>query len=292
MRRYIYIPLLTMIAGIIGFRLREWQTIEAFNAETNLLEAGHPASMWLVILPIVLAIVLIAILTMIRLGGDEQLRSKTPFYCTEPVYITLVVTSSFLFFIAGTIIGIEVIQQVRLWNEVPEYYPLPIALICTSIMAIVAGVASFIVGKSNYREKPCSPMINTLPAYACLPWLIFVYQEHTRDPMIARYMWLLFATAAITISLYLVASFPYERFRPICCIFISLMGVYFSITAFMVGQPLYITTIQLAFVFLILSNAMALLGTCFSTQIIVGRIETDIISQEIPNEIINSQEGN
>lgn len=286
MKKYIYLPLLALVAGGIGFGLRQWQRVSAFDTQTYLLTEGHQSTTALMVLTGVL-VVLFALACCV---GKKKSHREDIFYCPNSIYITWMVTSMLLFLAATALAGLAVMDLAILWKVYPEYNAFPVTLLLTTALMIPTIPSVLMVGRNHYRGTvgENQPILTMVPSFSALVWLLFVYQEHTRDPVVARYIWILFAAGTTTIALYLMSAHRYETPKTKSCIFFCLMGIYFGVMSLDVGQPLYATAIALAFVFLLLGNAMVLLGTYYSPYLKPDAPTIESINIDVE---INNQEG-
>ena len=98
---------------------------------------------------------------------------------------------------------------------------------------------------------------------AALPWLVGIYQEYSRDPVVLRFADMILAVVCAVLALYFAASFAFRHPRPRLCLFFSLMGIVLNLEALANGQSLFFTALTAAAVLVLLAQSWALLRTCF-----------------------------
>ena len=134
-----------------------------------------------------------------------------------------------------------------------------------AVLCIPSAAALMILGRGHYRGglPACYPGLTTLPGYAALPWLVGIYQEYSRDPVVLRFADMILAVVCAVLALYFAASFAFRHPRPRLCLFFSLMGIVLNLEALANGQSLFFTALTAAAVLVLLAQSWALLRTCF-----------------------------
>ena len=220
MRKEILLPIAAAAGGVGGFALRRWELATAFEADTGLPIAGAPATMALIALSAVVAVVLL-VLSLGKYpdfeGCDMAFRAGG-----NTLYALAGVLSAFLLLAAG---GVSVLEFVRGDNQV--YTRLIVAG-----MAVLSGFCVLATVQNHFREqgKGKYSIYLLIPAFTFCVWLIAAYQVRAGDPVQLDYVYELFAIIAGLLALYFIAGFSFEKGKPVPTVFFSLLAVYFSIT--------------------------------------------------------------
>lgn len=260
MRKDIFLPVLALVGGAAGFGLRFWQRSSAFDPAAQLFRAGAPATVAFIVFLVVLAV---AMFLLVR-GAASPEDYVHAFYCPSAGYMTLMTAGSFLMLAAAALGIFELREQLALWR-MGYGAPLPMMLGLTVILCLPAAVGGLMLGKGNYRGNlpEVHPMLATLPAYALLPWIVALYQEHSRQPEIMLFAVAILAVVCSELGFYRAASFAFGRIRVKQCLFFSLMGVVLMLTALADRPSRFFAVMSLACVLLLLAQSMALARNAF-----------------------------
>lgn len=259
MRKDVFLPALALVGGGAGFFLRRWQLATAPDPETQLFRMV-PATPALLLLGGVLALLF---LLLVR-GGKQAEDYPAAFRCPSAFYATLMAAGGLLFIGAASLGALEFHGGLILWRQV-EGRTLPVMLLLAAVLSLGAGIALLLLGRGNYRGALPGfyPGLTTLPAYAALPWLVAMYQEYSRDPVILRFADMLLGAVCTALAFYLASGFAFQRPRPRWCLFFSLMGLSLNLESLANGQSLFFTVLSIAFSLALLAQSWALLRCCF-----------------------------
>lgn len=260
MRKDIFLPVLALVGGAAGFGLRFWQRSSAFDPAAQLFRAGAPATVAFIVFLVVLAVAMFLLLR----GAASPADYVHAFYCPSAGYMTLMAAGSFLMLAAAALGVFEFREQLALWR-MGYGAPLPMMLGLTVILCLPAAVGGLVLGKGNYRGNlpEVHPMLATLPAYALLPWIVALYQEHSRQPEIMLFAVAILAVVCGELGFYRAASVAFGRIRVKQCLFFSLMGVVLMLTALADRPSRFFAVMSLACVLLLLAQSMALARNAF-----------------------------
>ena len=229
MRKEILLPAVAAAGGVVGFAFRRWELATAFEADTGLPIDGAPATMALIVLSVVMAVVL-ALLCRGKYpaftGYDQAFQAKG-----NTAYATAGILSAFLLLAAAALLVYEFFQA----GPDRVYTNLLVAA-----LALAAGFCVMGTVQNNFKGLGRGKLNFTLllPAYTCGVWLIAAYQPRAGDPVQLDYVFALFAIIASLLGLYFHAAFGFTKGRPFCAVFFALLGVYFSITTLADGHTL------------------------------------------------------
>lgn len=260
MRKDVFLPILALAGGGAGFALRCWQLATALDEQSMLFRSGAPATL----APTALLVVLAAAFLALSRGGIIPADYAQAFYCPTSGYMTLMAASGFLMFAAAALGFLEAVSQFRLWQAGLVPTP-PVMLMLTAVMAVPAGLAALLLGKGNYRAAlPAShPLLAALPAYTLLPWIVALYQTHSRQPETMLFVFTLLGVICAELGFYFAACFAFGRPCPKSCLFSSLMAVVLLLTSLADRPGFFYAVMCLGCVLLLLAQSFALLRSMF-----------------------------
>lgn len=265
MRKEILLPAVAAAGGVVGFAFRRWELATAFEADTGLPIDGAPATMALIVLSVVMAVVL-ALLCRGKYpafsGYDQAFQAKG-----NTAYATAGILSAFLLLAAAALLVYEFFQA----GPDRVYTNLLVAA-----LALAAGFCVMGTVQNNFKGLGRGKLNFTLllPAYACCVWLIAAYQVRAGDPVQLDYVFELFAIIASLLGLYFHAGFSFERGRVFWAGLFSLLGIYFCLTT-LADQHDLATTLLYGFAILyLLSSTVTLLYNAGRPELL-ARAEND-----------------
>lgn len=230
-------PALALLGGGIGFGLRKWQWLSAYDRETELFIEGAPATYALLAL---LAVLAAGLLISGRKLKQEEI--NLPLACPDTLYMCMMAAGAFAFMgagIFGLMEGMDLMEQYRAGMAMMASYPAAL-LLCGGLCA-VSGVCTLMVGKAAYRPgtTPGAGLCAVIPPFAMLVWLFATHQEHATDPILMRYGIYLAAAGLLMLAHYDVAAFYQNHRHPRRFLFCALMGTALAITAMADGLTIF-----------------------------------------------------
>lgn len=250
MRKDILLPAVALAGGAVGFGLRRWELVTAFEPDTGLPISGMPATWALIILSVAMAaaFLLLGWGKYDSLSGENQERA---FAATgNTLYAMAVALSAFLLLAAAGLMLYSFFKgEARLATR------LILAFMCVVSFGCLLSTA-----RDNLRgEKAKYNFALLLPAYTSCIWLVSAYQVRAGDPIQSDYIYELFAIIAVLLGLYFNAGFSFGRGKPVPACLFSLLGAYLSIVTLADGHSLGITLLYVfAVVYLLSSTAVML----------------------------------
>ena len=212
------LPAAAVLLGAGGAALRIWELSTAFEPDTGLPIPGAPASLVLVLLSVLFALLWAAL-------AWRQCRKRTvqnfnrAFVCENTGYITAVVSAAAIPVCAAGLIVLDYLKGTR---NIAHF--IPAALFVFSAGSIVS------VGRNNYRNlgqgQFSTSLLLTPFAFCCQ--LMLTYQTHAGNPVLQDYAYLLLALICTVLGLYYMASFAFEKGRPAVFLWTAGLAVYFS----------------------------------------------------------------
>lgn len=259
MRKDVVLPVLALVGGGAGVVLRYWQVNTSLVQETMLFRADTPATAVLLVLLAVFAVLFFMLIQGVR----ENNSYPESFYCPGTGYMALMAAGGFLLIAAAALGFLEGMKQLKAW-QAGWVLTLPVMLLLTAALSAVGGLAVLILGKGNYRGKLSSeyPLLTVLPAYAAVPWVVWLYQENSRQPQVFFYIFTLLAAICAMLGLYYGACFAFQSPKPRRCLFFSLMGIVLLLTSLADRPALFQIVMSAAMVLLLLAQCYALLYNC------------------------------
>ena len=276
MRKDVVLPALALVGGGAGAVLRYWQITTSLVQETMLFRADTPSTAALLTVLAVFAVLFFMLIRGIR-GNNSYSQS---FSCPSAGYMTLMAAGGFLLMAAAVLGFLEGIEQLRIWQAVKAMYiqeavNFPLMMLLTAALSAVGSPAALILGKGNYRGtlSTAYPLLAVLPAYAAVPWVVWLYQENSRQPQVFFYIFTLLAAICAMLGLYYGACFAFQSPKSKRCLFFSLMGIVLLITSLADRPGPFQMVMSGAMVLLLLAQCHALLYNCFgSDQAASGKI--------------------
>lgn len=209
--------LLVPVLAAAGFFLRRWQLDAAFETASGLLIPGKSATYALV------ALVAVAALTVLGLAL-QLLRGETPkgylANLAAPnlgVGAVTLVAGAILF--AGGVLGVR--DYVLRMDERIIRLVLGVCLVPTGVCVGLTGL----LGQQRQEAKGRFFAPLPVPAFCACVWVLAAYQGHTANPNVMEYVFLLLGILCAIFACYAMASFSFEKPRPVMCAFFSAMGV-------------------------------------------------------------------
>ena len=170
MRKDIFLPVLALAGGAVGFLLRLWQYASAYDPSTELFAHGAPASLALVVWTVLMG----ALALLLGRGGTAAEKPEQSFLCPSTGYMTVMTAGGMCFLLSAAAGVPELMYQYQAWQIDPQHNMLPVAFGLSVLFCLVGSIGALVSGRNNYRgvtglqvRAPAA-----LPAYAALPWLM------------------------------------------------------------------------------------------------------------------------
>lgn len=214
-RQMIFLPLLTLVLGVVGWFLRQKQLVTGFDAQ-GLSVPGDRWALALIVLSVATALLLALLVA--RLKPREEL-DATALALHGPAYpVVMLLASAAL--LAGALIGFVSVRG-------GERDVLRVDVL--SLCALVAAVCTAVFSLTLYRRgdpKKCG-ILAVLPVFFLCIWLIIAYREQAANPVKLAFIYEILAIICGTLGFYYVASMIFTRPRPRAAVFFGLLCIYF-----------------------------------------------------------------
>ena len=218
MAQTILLPAAAILFGVGGAALRAWELATAFEPDTGLPIPGAVASLALILLSVLFA-VLSAALVWRKCRKTSVQDFNAAFVCESAGYITAVVSTAAIPVCAAGFIILDYLNGTR---GIAHFIP--------AILFIFSAGSIVTVARNNYRnlkQGRFSTSLLLLPFAFCCQ-LMLTYQIHAGNPVLLDYAYLLLALISTVLGLYFMTSFAFEKGRPALFLWTSLLAVYFS----------------------------------------------------------------
>lgn len=281
MKKALILPVLSVLGGLAGFALRNWQLSAAVDPVSGILLPTHPATLGLLLLSAGAA--LLALLLPRRVRCPEGVENV--FFCPHSLYMALTAAAGLLLLGTG---GLGLLGTLRSYQDLmavaavaQERAPFPVLDALCGGLCLPAGVGILVFGRGNYRgtDSPGRLLSSLAPGYLALLLLIRFYVGHSSDPLLLRYAWPLLGWIATLLALYCVASCGYRGPAPRTTLFFSGAAVFLQLTSLADRPERFQVLCALALTLYLLAQSTALAQNCAAARMPPGARENDAQTQ-------------
>lgn len=260
MPKHVTLPIFALLAGLGGCALNHQLHTTAVDPDTFLILSGSPFPALLLGWSVAVALLLLLPLLKAGLcpqGLEANLASPSPLIRMGGVLILM-----------GALPVVPVCLEVLALQEEGLNVSLSIPLVVAAVLAVPASVGTLVLDKhlTNGTQVSYLGIMSTFPAFAILPWLLYCYQENTRNPVLSLYGYQLVALSVGALALYLLSSMAYATSAPRRTAYLSLLGGYLLIASLSTELPAFFNLTHLGFAFLLLGVASTLLSNIYSPK--------------------------
>lgn len=192
MKKNICLSIFALIAGIVGASIRAFELSHAFEPDSGLQIPGEPVS--LVMIAFAVAVLLLFAVAASLLRG--KMKDDLKVFSDEKGAMSqmLVLASAILLFVAACV----------------EYAFDRGGLPATRVIQILLAVfAAFSLMVRVWKPGRAYAFFALVPIFWCCYWLILVYRDRSIDPVVADYIYELFAVVASALFFYRTASYDF-----------------------------------------------------------------------------------
>ena len=147
MRKDIFLPVLALAGGAVGFLLRLWQYASAYDPATELFAHGAPASLALVVWTVLMG----ALALLLGRGGAAAEKPEESFLCPGTGYMTVMTAGGMCFLLSAAAGVPELMYQYQAWQIDPQHNMLPVAFGLSVLFCLVGSIGALVSGRNNYR---------------------------------------------------------------------------------------------------------------------------------------------
>lgn len=240
MRKNIWLPALTLLAGGAGFGLRKWQLAAGFEVSTGLAIPGAPSAAALM----AFSAAVVLLLFLLTRKEEKSLAWDTLYaagYQNSLAATALILSAVLLLASAGaewvsqSVNGFFAVSGDTPFARIASRLLPPLRLVlCVGALPCV-----FLWARALLRREGGAENLATLePCLLFCIWLISTYQLRSADPVIQDYLYEVLAIVIALLGFYFVAGPSFGNGRPRSALLFCLAGVYFSLVALADSPPL------------------------------------------------------
>lgn len=216
-------PLISIIAGIVGIVLRKKELATVFDSSTGLAERGATVTILLGVLSAFIVIVSLAYAVVGCRNGKAPgayERAMSPGNAVELMML----------FLGGLAM---IVGGVVYYFAARTEYAAGLYSLVFAVLAAASGVCQVILASAAYRKKRVEGMgiaSVVTPLFLCL-WLVATYRSYGTEPALLTYCGMCVAIIAATLSFYFNAGFAFGRKRLRSSVFFGLTAIYMCTVA-------------------------------------------------------------
>ena len=218
--------LVSLPLSLAGAALQLWSLTSAFDPGTGLPVTGAPALTALLIFAI--AAPVLALLLSLPLRGERT-------GCPEGLYAGMALPDWFLGIFSGvlTCAGGALLLVRDLPGVLKRPQLLDIGVCGVDLLLVLGGGAMIWMAQSSRRDGRTArhSLAALLPGFAGCFRLVIFYHNHSRDPVVAHYCWMLLALMAAILALYYQAGFSFDHPRPLRAMTCTMTAAIYAFTA-------------------------------------------------------------
>ena len=225
--------LLSIPLCLAGAALQCWSLATGYEPGTGLPIAGAPALTALTVFAV--AVPVLALLLSLPLRGGRTARP-------EGLYAGIPLPGSLLGALSG---GLTAAAGVLLLlRDLPAALNRPQILdigVCAVDLLLVLGGGSMVWMALSARKEGRTAghsLAALLPGFAGCFRLVIFYHNHSRDPVVAHYCWMLLALMAAILALYYQAGFSFDHPRPLRAMTCTMTAAIYAFTALPASESL------------------------------------------------------
>ena len=230
----VIIPLFALIAGIIGFVIRQMEVSTGFEATTGFAKRGFAATTNLIIVSavVILLAAAIGILAKVRMKADNDY--KRTFAPKGFLYLAVSFVLGFAWLAA------DVLYLLDLYGK----GAVSVLDIIFVFLAAASALSVIFLARGAYKGRGGGEMLlfSVIPSVFFCFWLIVLYKNNASNPVILRFSYECLAIAAAALSYYFSAGFVFGKSVTGRTLFSFLVTIYFCLVvlADSVGIPIKI----------------------------------------------------
>ena len=280
--------LLSLIAGVVGFVLRNLYLTRAIEPDTGLPVLSSPSLLMMVFY----SLFIIALAFALSLIASRSFGSRDDYVAiTTPMNLFYRISTGMacvLMLVSG-VMGI-----IPLMSAADMDYP---SLIRSSMIALTGACLIGLTHEvSTKKEFKGAYTFSIIPEIAITFWLLGYYRANQTNPTQLSYVFFALALAASTFSFYFTASYVYGRRAPLRFIFSHTTAIYFLIMTLADDIPIHekLCVAGLALFFLVnlswfVSNLMSKKKTRQKAAVAVAAEPSVFVEQETPEKLALSE---
>lgn len=238
----VVIPILALVAGVLGFILRRTEVDTIFNPVTGLAGTDAPVTM-----------LLIGLSVLVVLGAAAFAVAASRRHKAEPDYTRAFAPRGFLYLAVSFLLGLIwlasavwyfVEKRAAAMSVMPAGFTGRVSLIdmIFTVLAALSAISVIILARGAYKGKGSSEMLlfSVIPPVFFCFWLVILYKDNAANPVLLAYCYQVLAIAAATLGYYFSAGFIFGKAVTGRAITSMLAAIYFCTVAIAdgIGQPM------------------------------------------------------
>lgn len=225
--------LFSLPLSLVGAALQCWGLTTGYEALSGLPITGAPALTLLTVFAV--AVPVLALVLSFPLRGERT-------GCPEGLYAGMALPDCFLGVFSGALVCAG--GLLLLAGDLPAMLrrpQLPELGVCgVDLLLVLGGGAMIWMALSSQKGGRTArhSLAALLPGFAGCFRLVIFYHDHSRDPAVERYCWMLLALMAAILALYYQAGFAYDHPRPLRAMTCTLTAAIYAFTALPASESL------------------------------------------------------
>jgi hypothetical protein len=238
----VVMPLLALVAGVVGFFLRRTEVDTVFNPVTGLASTDAPVT-----------ILLIGLSALAVVGAAVFAAAISRRYKAETEYTRAFAPRGFLYLAVSFLLGLVwlasaawyfVEKRAAALSAMPAGFAGRVSVVdfIFTVLAALSAISVIILARGAYKGKGGSEMLlfSVIPPVFFCFWLVILYKENAANPVLLAYCYQVLAIAAATLGYYFSAGFVFGKAVTGRAIASILAAVYFCtlVIADGISQPM------------------------------------------------------
>jgi len=235
-----FMPLFTLIFGILGYRLRLSEQHNVFDSATGLPMHGATTTYALFALTALFLLVVFIFILCAVIRNKSSYRFDLAFGTSSLIYVLV---SS----VIGAAWGVGTYFYFLELNAENMLSAATVAYIVLSALTALAVIAlSLEVFRVTHRRTPYYLCI--IPIIFMCFWLILIYSENASNPILLSYAYQIVAIVTTALSFYFTACFVYGKIVTGRALLSYFTSIYFCMVTLADGHPTGVNVVLIAIV--------------------------------------------
>ena len=229
----VVIPLLALVAGVIGFLIRQVEVTTAFEAGTGFAKRGEAITAVLIAVSVAAVVLAVAAGTLISRRRRAESDYSSVFSTRGMAYFALSLIMGIVWLAADAMYFLDVYNRTRETTglfAMTGGFPILDAIFVFLAAVSAISVISLAWGARIGRGGTGMMIFSVIPSVFFSFWLILLYKNNASNPVILQYAYHCLAIAAAALSAYFSAGFVYKKVATGRMLFSYLVTIFFCTT--------------------------------------------------------------
>ena len=215
-------PILALVAGVIGFFLRRRELATVFDDVTGLAQRSAPVSLALIGL-VAAAVIIFLVFSITAFGGKAARGQMSSLRHTGPINLAVLLVLGAAWLVSAVMYYLNI----RAAGEFPMVETYFAALSALSGLSVAA------LAFAEYRSERGSVrlLLSVIPALFMCFWLVLLYKQNAANPVLLSYCYQCLAILTSALSFYFAAGYVFGKAAPGKTIFSFLITIFFCCIA-------------------------------------------------------------